>query len=200
VLILFSIIIAGILLINLEEDKSEEVKLYTFPISVGEETYVISVRSNYSVSEVSYFGILRYVSVDFRGSLRETVFCEITVPTDLIWGELSVYKKDYIQSDDSYIMSNNGTHHSVQMIFYHIATVEVISIRGTEGVTESPSPTTTPTPTLTSDSSSLPTISAYFEGPLGGFGITSPSNNTCSSNILTLVVSSLKLLFQLKKT
>ena len=143
VLILFSIIVAGSLLLNLEADEAE-VKLYTFPISVGDKTCTVGVRSNYSVSDVRYFGILRYVSVDFRGSLRATVFCEIIVPGDLIWGELFVYKKGYIQSEDSYVLSNNGTHYSVQMTFKHIATVEVISIRGTEGVVEFPTPTPTP--------------------------------------------------------
>ena len=55
--------------------------------------------------------------------------------------------------------------------------------------TTSPSPTTTPTPTPTSNPSSSPTIGASFEGPLGGFGITSPSNKTYSSNTLTLYVT-----------
>ena len=56
--------------------------------------------------------------------------------------------------------------------------------------TSSPSPTTTPTPTPTSPSpSSSPTISASFEGPLGVFGITSPSNKTYNSNTLTLYVT-----------
>ena len=81
-IILVSIVVAGSLLLDLKEDKDEEVKSYTFPISVGNKTYAISVRSNYSVSDVSYFGILRYVSVNFRGSLRATVFCEIMIPAD----------------------------------------------------------------------------------------------------------------------
>jgi len=56
--------------------------------------------------------------------------------------------------------------------------------------TSSPSPTTTPTPTPTSPSpSSSPTIGASFEGPLGLFGITSPSNKTYSSDTLTLEVT-----------
>jgi len=153
-LILFSIIVAGSLLLDLEDDEVEEVQLYTFPISMDDKTYTVGVGSNYSVSDVRYFGILRYVSVDFRGSLRATVVCEIVVPADLIWGELFVYKKGYIQSADSYVLSNNGTHHSLQMTFKHIATVEVISIKGTEGITESPFPI--PTPTLTPAPSPTP--------------------------------------------
>ena len=151
VLILVTAIVARILLVDLAGDEEAVGKLYTFPISVGEKTYLISVRSNYSVSEVSYFGLLKSVSVDFRGSLRATVFFNITIPADLIWGELSVYWDSSKQSDDRYTMSNNGTHHSVQMPFYHTATVEQISIHGTEGImpelpSSSPSPSQTPTP------------------------------------------------------
>jgi hypothetical protein len=141
VLVLVSIIVAGSLIFILEDDEDEAVKLYTLPVLVGDKTYTVGVKSNYSVSEVSYFGILRSVSFYFRGSLRATVFCEIIVPVDLIWGEISVYNQYYIQNGDSYVMSNNGTHAFVQMTFYHIAAVEVVSVRGTEGVVpESPEP------------------------------------------------------------
>lgn len=67
--ILFSIV-AGILLFDLKEDEELSDKLYTYPVSVGEETYIITVRSNYSSApEVSYDGFppLYSVSVNFRG-------------------------------------------------------------------------------------------------------------------------------------
>ena len=113
----------------------EEGKLYTYPLSVGEETYTVTVRSNYSSApEVSYFGLLKYVTVNFGGCERATVFCNITVPADLIWGELSVYHQDYKQPDDNYTLYSNATHHSLQMSFTHIAAVEQISIKGTEGI------------------------------------------------------------------
>ena len=132
VLVIIFSIVAGILLVDWEE--AEEVKLYTFPLSVREETYIVTVRSNYSVSKVSYFGPLRYVTVNFFGSERATVFCNITVPTDLIWGDISVHHQDYKQPDDKYVLFSNATHHFVQIIFNHIATVEQISLMGTEGV------------------------------------------------------------------
>jgi hypothetical protein len=56
--------------------------------------------------------------------------------------------------------------------------------------TPSPSPTATPTPTPTSPSPSYSSIiTAWFEGPLGGFGITSPSNSTYDYDTLTLYVT-----------
>jgi hypothetical protein len=51
------------------------------------------------------------------------------------------------------------------------------------------SPAITPTPTHTANPSSVSTTSAFFDGPLGGFGITSPSNKTYNSNTLTLSVT-----------
>ena len=73
-------------------------------------------------------------AVDFIGPNRETVGFNITVPTDLIWGNISLVWKYYEQNADRYTLSNNGTHNSVQMTFNHTATVEHFEIRGTEGV------------------------------------------------------------------
>ena len=50
----------------------------------------------------------------------------------------------------------------------------------------SPSPSFTPPPTSTSTSSTIP---GEFAGPLGNFGITSPSNSTYSTNQVTLSVT-----------
>ena len=58
----------------------------------------------------------------------------------------------------------------------------------------SPTPTSSPSPAITPSSTqtpnpSLTTASAFFDGPLGGFSITSPSNKTYNSNTLTLTVT-----------
>lgn len=134
-LILFSIV-AAILLFDLAEDEVEEGKLYTFPILVGEKTYTVSVRSNYSSApEVSYFGLGKSVSIDFRGE-RENAFCNVTIPVDLIWGELSVIDKYYEMSDDDYSKVSNATHHFIHFMFNHTALVKHFEVRGTEGVSD----------------------------------------------------------------
>jgi len=80
-LVSFSIIVGSILFIHLGGNEGAGGKLYTFPLSVEGQTYVVSVRSNYtSAPEVSYSGLLEMVSVDFRGDL-ENAFCNITLPT-----------------------------------------------------------------------------------------------------------------------
>jgi hypothetical protein len=125
-------LVAGFLWIELTGNKEYT---YSYPISVKEKTYIITVRTNWipepkvSLPETDS----KYVSVDFIGSRREPVSFNITVPTDLIWGNISLIWKYYEQSPDRYTLSNNGTHNSVQMTFTHIATVEHFEIRGTEG-------------------------------------------------------------------
>ncbi len=134
--LLITAIAVGLLLVNLAEDDESVCELYTFPVSVGEKTYLISVSSNYSSAPQVYLSEFseNIVSVDFMGSERATVFCNITIPADLIWGELSVYHKYYKMNDADYTLSNNGTHHIIQITFYHVATIEHFEIRGTEGV------------------------------------------------------------------
>jgi hypothetical protein len=113
-------------------------KLYTYPIVVGEKTYIIDVVTNWSSAPKVYLSNssltdLKYVSVDFIGSFRKTVFFKIAIPTDLLWGNISLVWKYYEQNPDHYTISNNGTYISIQMKFSHIATNEHFEIRGTEG-------------------------------------------------------------------
>ena len=99
------------------------------PTSVANTTYVVTIWINWTCApEVSYFGLLKSVNVDFKGCFTGPVSCNITIPNDLIWGELSVYKKSYKQSKDSYTLSSNSTHNSIQYAFSKIAAVEVVSI------------------------------------------------------------------------
>ena len=113
-------------------------KLYTYPISVGEKTYIITVLTNWNSApkvELSNSSLtdLKYISVDFFGSHEKNVFFKITIPTDLLWGNISLVEKYYVLSPDHYTLSNDGTHNSVQMKFNHIATDEHFEIHGTQG-------------------------------------------------------------------
>lgn len=75
-MILFSLIVAGSLLFDLIEGVAEEVRLYTYPVSVAEITCIINVITNWTSAPEVYLPELasNYVSVDFRGSLR-AMFC-----------------------------------------------------------------------------------------------------------------------------
>ena len=176
-LILISIV-AVILFIDWKGVK-EEVKLYTYSISAGEKKYIVTVRSNYSsVPEVNYHGIppLYSVTIDFRGD-QENSFCNITIPTELIGGELSVIDKYYIMSVDQYTISNNSTHNSVYFPFNHSAIVKHFGIKGTEGIPENPSSYSSPDP--------QPDYYIRFYA----FTLYSPLNKTYNTKFLTLNLS-----------
>jgi hypothetical protein len=147
--ILISSLLAGLLWFEIAGSK-----LYTYPISVGEKTYVITVVTNWNSApkvDLSNSSLtdLKYVSVDFSGSCEKTVFFKITVPTDLLWGNISLIWKYYVQSSDRYILSNDGTHNSVQMTFKFTPNASGIGhfeIRGTEGAWQAASFSSSPQP------------------------------------------------------
>ncbi len=136
VVILITALLAGFLWVDLAREKKASSKLYTYPISVGEKTYTITVSTNWTSAPKVYLPEIdsKYVNCDFIGPKRETVGFNITVPTDFIGGSISLVWKYYVQNVDRYVLSNNGTHNSLQMTFNHTATVEHFEIHGTEGI------------------------------------------------------------------
>ena len=129
----------GILLSIFARGQEPQSKLYTYPVSVAEKTYTITVRTNWTsepkVDLSPKTDSLKYVSLDFSGWSKETVFFNITIPTDLLWGNITLIRKYYEQNPDLYTLSNNGTHNSVEMtcIFTpYFSGVGHFEIRGTE--------------------------------------------------------------------
>ncbi len=132
--------IAGILLVDLTGDEEVVRKLYIYPMSVGEKTYILTVNTNWTSSPKVDLSpetdSLKYVSVVFSGWSEETVFFNVTIPTDLLWGNITLIWKYYEQNPDRYILSNNGTHNSVAMtciIKPYFSGMGYFMIRGTEG-------------------------------------------------------------------
>jgi hypothetical protein len=137
-LIIFSIIIGGILFIHLGGNEASASKLYTYPLSVGEKTYIVTIRSNYSSAPTVNLPQVpaNMVEFDFRGPPEDT-FCNITIPNDLIWGELTVIDKYYVMDKANYIQTSNSTDTSIYFTFTHITHIALdkhFEIRGTEGV------------------------------------------------------------------
>jgi hypothetical protein len=133
--ILITTLIAGFLWVDFVAKKEAATKLYTYAVSVGEKTYIITVKTNWTSAPRVYLPEQesKYVNCDFIGPNRQTVNFNITIPTDLIGGNISLVWKYYVQNPDRYALSYNGTHNSVQMSFTHTATDEHFEIHGTEG-------------------------------------------------------------------
>ena len=133
VVIIITTIAAGLLWFEIAGSK-----LYTYPISVGEKIYIITVSTNWNSAPKVYLSNssltnLKYISVDFIGSCRKTVTFSIKVPTNLLWGNISLVWKYYEQNPNRYNLSNDGTHIYVQMTFNHVAADEHFEIHGTNG-------------------------------------------------------------------
>ncbi len=138
-ILLFSslIVILGVALNPLENGVVEGT-LYTYPLSVGEKTYIVTIGSNYSSAPTVNLPQVpaNIVEFDFRGPPEDT-FCNITIPNDLIWGELTVIDKYYIMDKANYIQTSNSTDTSIYFTFNHITHIALdkhFEIRGTEGV------------------------------------------------------------------
>ena len=134
---------AGILYACLEVDREEETNLFTYPLSVGDKTFIVTVETNWnaermpSVTLLNVSDVTRHsVELYFLGGSKKTISYNITIPTDLLWGDISLVKKYYLQDPDRYTLSNNGTHNSLQMTFEyepHFSGIGYFEIIGTEG-------------------------------------------------------------------
>jgi hypothetical protein len=127
--------LVGVLWVDLSRVEEAPNKLYSYPISVGEKTYVVAVRTNLTDAPMVSLPEFDpgYFNIDFFGPTRETVGFNVTFPAELVGGNISLVWKYYVQDPARYALSSNGTYNSIQMTFNHTATDEHFEIHGTEG-------------------------------------------------------------------
>ncbi len=116
-------LLTGILLARLEVVQEEKTNLFTYPFSVKDKTYIVTLETNWnaervpSVSLINSSSIPHAIELYFLGGTKKTISYNITIPTDLLWGNISLVWKYYLQNPNSYILMNNGTHNSLQKTF-----------------------------------------------------------------------------------
>jgi hypothetical protein len=145
IVILVTVMVAGIQLAvtaEKEEDPEEAASnIYTYPVSPyhgNGKIYTVTVETNWTSQptvSLPESGTSKYVSVVFAGWSTDTVFFNVTIPADLLWGNISLVRKYYEQSPDLYTLSNNGTHNSIRMTCTftpYFSGVGYFEIRGTE--------------------------------------------------------------------
>ena len=134
---------AGILLASLEAGREEETDLFTYPLLVGDKTFIVTVETNWNAERMPSVTLLNVSDVNrhsvelyFLGDSKKTISYNITIPTDLLWGDISLIKKYYLQNPNRYTIINNGTHNSLQMTFEYepqFSGIGYFEIIGTEG-------------------------------------------------------------------
>ena len=113
--------------------------LFTYPLSVEDKNYVITVETNWNAEIAPTVSLLNYsygIELYFRGGTEKTISYIITIPTDLLWGNISLVWKYYLQDPDRYTLSSNSTHNSLQMTFDYspfFSGSGYFEIKGTEG-------------------------------------------------------------------
>ncbi len=143
ILLIIIFLAAGILLACLEVGQEEETNLFTYPFSVKDKTFIITVETNWIAERAPSVTLLndsdinrRPVELYFLGGNKKTISYNITIPTDLLWGNISLVWKYYLQNPDSYALSNNGTHNSLQKTFEYdpfFSGMGYFEILGTKG-------------------------------------------------------------------
>ena len=131
VLILFasSIIVAGILLSDSGRCDTCDEKFYTYPLSEGDKTFVVSLETNWTgenapkVSLINSSNPSQYaIELYFLGRTEKNVTWEsvtynITFPNGLLGEDISLIHKYYLQDPSSYSLGSNSTHTWLQMTF-----------------------------------------------------------------------------------
>jgi hypothetical protein len=102
----------------------EKINRFTYPLLVGDKTYVVTVETDWTEERAPSVSLLnssdnRYPIelVFLGGTIEKTVSYKITIPTDLLWGNISLIRKYYIVDPDNYTLVDNGTNNSLQMTF-----------------------------------------------------------------------------------
>ena len=129
ILLLSSLIVVVGVALNPTEDDMPEAKFYTFPFSVADNTYIVTVETNWTGDRTPAVSLVNSSTPDkpaielyFWGTTEknatwETVTYNITIPTDLLWGDISLIHKYYLVDPSKYSLSSNSTHNSLQMTF-----------------------------------------------------------------------------------
>ena len=106
-----------------------------FSIFWDEIEYHIITLSNSTIMDFNFTESLKQISFNVTGSPGTTGFCNVTIPSELLRGEFSVYQDDtLLVKGIDYTQKNNITHH-VFHITYSYST-HTIKIRGTEVIPE----------------------------------------------------------------
>lgn len=87
-------------------------------VTVETDMYVVETVSNSSVSEFAFNGTT--IRFHVEGATGTTGFCNITIPSELMSGEFSIYNDDALLVNDvDYTETYNGTHYLFNITYEH---------------------------------------------------------------------------------
>jgi hypothetical protein len=125
---------------TLPQTPQEATNRFTYPISVDNKTYTVTLEANWDAQTptvaLTNSSDRHALELYFLGGTKKTVTYTIIIPTGLIGGNISLIKKYYLQSPDSYILRNDGAYNSLKMTFDYdpnFSGIGYFEIIGTQG-------------------------------------------------------------------
>jgi len=110
---------------------------FQFSVPVGDKTYPVTANSNSTVTDLTFNPATRELNFKANGQTGTTGYCRITIPTNLVWGELSIYKDEVLLVKNvDYTQSNDGTNNILQINYSH--STHNFKIVGTQAIPEFP--------------------------------------------------------------
>jgi hypothetical protein len=131
--------------------------LYTFSIVWGEETFIVSVESNSTVSNFAFNQPDKEISFNVTGSAGTIGFCNVTIPKALLYGEPWTVLIDGALVPAT--ITENETHSFLYFTYTH--STHKIQIIGTWVISPPPPPTYSLTITTTVGGTTDPAPGTY---------------------------------------
>lgn len=116
--------------------KAEIMPYYrSFNITYEEDVYIVETFSNSTVADLTFNQAMKRIRFNVTGNTGTESFCNITVPTELLSGDFTVFM-DNLQLEESldYIFSSNNTHNTLGISYEHSS--HVIEVFGTSVIPE----------------------------------------------------------------
>jgi hypothetical protein len=108
---------------------------YQVQIVVDGNSFNVSTATNSTISDFSFDSERKTITLTIGGTTGTAGFCEIAIPSTLLWGEFLVYKDGMLCTD--YTRTFNETHYVFDFHYNH--SIHTLEIRATEIVPEFPS-------------------------------------------------------------
>jgi hypothetical protein len=134
-----------------------QIALYTFPIVWGQETFIVSVESNSTVSNFVFNQPDKEISFNVTGLAGTIGFCNVTIPKALLYGEPWTVLIDGAPVPPT--ITENATHSSLYFTYTH--STHEVQIIGTWAIPPPPSPTYSLTITTTVGGTTDPAPGTY---------------------------------------
>ena len=105
----------------------------SFEVPFEEDSYVVETWSNSTVANLTFNEEIKRIRFNVTGSTGTESFCDITIPTELLSGDFTVFMDDTRLTEGvDYIITSNSTHTTLNIVYEHSS--HMIDVFGTTSI------------------------------------------------------------------